>query len=471
MKTKLTKILATIPSGCDAGFIRGLFDAGINGVRLNTAHQGVSESLETVRLVRSVSPNIAILIDTKGPEVRVRGVESPIILAAGEDVLILGPNLPVPPGKKGFSTSYDAFTDEVKIGSFILIDDGLIELEVSRSEPGFLVCRALNGGEIKKNKSINTPGCRLNLPALQSKDRDYIQFAIDEDIDFIAHSFVRGKEDLREIQEILDAQYSSVKIIAKIENQEGVDHLDEILDNAAGVMVARGDLGVEVPLEQLPGIQKRLITACLNRSKIVITATQMLQSMIDNPRPTRAEVSDVANAVFDGTDVLMLSGETAYGKYPVEAVRVMSKIAAEAESSRPDFAFEYESSSNKIRNYLVSAAARAVKELPIKALIADTMSGRVARMLSSYRPRVPIYAKSPNPRTVRELSLSYGVISDLQPLQESTDQLTKASINSLLADGLLQVEDLVALIGSPPGYSGSTNFLQITSAFHALSGE
>ncbi|TFG64328.1 MAG: pyruvate kinase [Spirochaetales bacterium] len=468
MKTKLTKILATIPSGCDAAFIRKLYEAGMNAVRLNTAHQNPVESLEVVHLVRSVSPNIAVLIDTKGPEVRVRGVDTPVPVKTGDEIFVLGPDAKPPAGKPSFSTSYPGFVEEVSVSTAILIDDGLIELRVEEKDGNTLLCRAYNNGEIKKNKSINTPGSHLKLPALQEKDKEYIQFAIEHDIDFIAHSFVRNKEDIMAIQELLDAGHSAVKIIAKIENQEGVDHLDEILQHSSGVMVARGDLGVEVPLEKLPAIQKHLISTCIKEGKTVITATQMLQSMIENPRPTRAEVSDVANAVFDGTDVLMLSGETAYGKYPAEAVRVMARIAVEAEAVRPEFNFVSEATSNQIRSFLVESAARAVKELPIKAIIADTMTGKVARILSSYRPQVPIYAKSPSARTVRELALSYGVISDLQEMQDSTDTLIKASINSLLEEGLLQIEDLVVLIGSPPGSSGSTNFIQITSAFLAM---
>jgi len=263
MKTKLTKILATVPNTCDADFIRALFEAGMNGVRLNTAHQSIEESLTVVRLVRSVSPTIAVLLDTKGPEVRTKGIDPPITLTKGDEVLILPPGGTVTESggsspskeKKWFSTSYPGFTVEIGPGSSILIDDGLVELTVLAREGGNLVCRAVNDGVIKKNKSVNTPGNHLRLPSLQDRDREFIQFAMEEDIDFIAHSFVRGKDDLLAIQDMLDARSSSVKLIAKIENQEGVEHLDEILAHAAGVLVARGDLGVDVPLEYLPGIQ------------------------------------------------------------------------------------------------------------------------------------------------------------------------------------------------------------------------
>lgn len=467
MTKKLTKILATIPSDCTEAFIRSLYESGMNAVRLNTAHQTPEEALRAIRVVRAVSPHIAILIDTKGPEVRTRRIDEPIHLAQGETCCIVRDGTTLP--GKHFAVSYPAFIDEMVEGKSILIDDGSLELVVRKKEADRLVCEACAAGEIKKNKSLNTPGVHLDLPSLQEKDREFIAFAIENDIDFIAHSFVRSKADVAAIQELLNKAGSKIRIIAKIENTKGVDNLDEILDHAAGVMVARGDLGVEVPMERLPGIQKHIIQTCTRRAKIVITATQMLHSMIENPRPTRAEVSDVANAVYDGTDVLMLSGETAYGKYPLEAVRTMSRIAAEAEATRPKINMHSAATSNQIRAFIAATASRATSEIPIKAVIADTETGRIASILSSFRMKVPIYAESVHAKTVNALALNYGVFPSLIEAQPSTDQLVRHSIASLMEQELLQPEDLVMVVGgSPSGYSGATNFVQIITAFAAL---
>ncbi len=469
MNKKLTKILATIPNDCDEAFIRTLHESGMDAVRLNTAHQSPEQALEVIRVVRAVSPHIAILIDTKGPEVRTRNIDAPIKLEAGETCCIMRDGIQPPMDTKSFEVSYPAFIDELSEGNPILIDDGQLELVVREKQAGHLLCEACNTGEIKKNKSINTPTVNLSQPTLQEKDLEFIDFAILNDIDFIAHSFVRSKEDVLVIQQLLDEAGSQIRIIAKIENLMGVQNLDEILDHTAGVMVARGDLGVEVPLERLPGIQKHIIQSCTRRAKIAITATQMLHSMIENPRPTRAEVSDVANAVYDGTDVLMLSGETAYGKYPIETVRTMARIAAEAEGTRPNINLHSAATNNQIRAFIASMPALAAEKIPIKAVIADTETGRIASILSSYRMKVPIYAKSAHARTVNALALSYGVFPALMEAQPSTDHMVRRSIASLMEEDILQPEDLVMVVGgSPAGYSGATNFAQIVSAFAAL---
>jgi pyruvate kinase len=313
---------------------------------------------------------------------------------------------------------------------------------------------------------------RLSLPSLSGLDEEFIRFAAHYEVDFIAHSFVRNRHDILAIQRILDEEGSTVKIIAKIENTEGVDHLDEILEVCAGIMIARGDLGVEVPFERLPIIQKRIIQTCARKAKVVITATQMLHTMIENPRPTRAEVSDVANAVFDGTDVLMLSGETANGKYPLEAVITMAKIACEAETDRPlGWNIETEDTANPARTYFARAAAHAYRDIPVKAIIADSETGRIARLVSSYRPYVPIYVKSPNIHTVRELSLTYGVYAQLQARQTNTDQLISQAVRSLLNEGLIEADHVVAVVGGTPGLSGGTNFLVINSVAECVQNE
>ena len=326
---KLTKIVATISdSRCDEAFIRSLYEAGMNVVRINTAHQTPEASATVVKTVRSVSPNIAILVDTKGPEVRVRGLEKPLELKTGETVTI--PR--VDELRKGFDVSYDAFVSEVPVGARILIDDGSIELAVKSTAPGMLLCEVQNDGIIKDRKNVNVPNVPLHIPALSNKDRDYLKFVAAHAIDFVAHSFVRNKEDIIEVRKILESHGSKARIIAKIENSQGVTNILEILDYADGAMVARGDLGVEIPFERLPGVQKFIIASCIKRGKPVITATQMLESMIHNHLPTRAEVTDVAKAILDGTDAVMLSEETAMGLYPVETVRMMRTIVEETES-------------------------------------------------------------------------------------------------------------------------------------------
>ncbi len=316
---KLTKIVATISdSRCDPGFLRDLHEAGMNVVRLNTAHQSPEASAKVIANIRAVSDTIGILIDTKGPEVRVKGLPEPLTIKTGETVTI--PR--VDEVRKGFSVSYDGFMAEVPVGSRILIDDGSIELAVKNAANGMLLCEVMNDGILKDRKNVNVPGVPLRIPALSEKDRQYLKFVADNGVDFVAHSFVRNKEDVLEVRRILEGYGSKARIIAKIENIQGVTNLPEILDFADGVMVARGDLGVEIPFERLPGIQKMIIEACMRKGKPVITATQMLHTMIENPRPTRAEVSDVANAVFDGTDALMLSGETGAGGEPEAQARV-----------------------------------------------------------------------------------------------------------------------------------------------------
>ncbi|MGD0959502.1 MAG: pyruvate kinase [Methylomonas sp.] len=466
MQRKLTKILATISSrNCSEELLHALHDAGMDAVRLNTAHMIPEEAVAVVQKVRATSDRIGIVIDTKGPEVRTREIEQPIPVETGETVRVVRGA----PTGKAFCVSYPRFVDEVPVGALILIEDGTIELEVVQKNPDDLVCIAKNAGRIAVKKNVNVPSVSLNLPSLSGLDEEFIRFAARYEVDFIAHSFVRNRNDILAVQEILNAERSSVKIIAKIENTAGLDHLEEILEVCAGVMIARGDLGVEVPFERLPIIQKRIIQTCARKAKIVITATQMLHTMIENPRPTRAEVSDVANAVFDGTDVLMLSGETANGKYPLEAVSAMAKIAREAETQRPlGWNIETEDTSDPSRTYFARAAAYAYQEIPVKAIVADSETGRIARLVSSYRPYVPIYVKSANIHTVRELSLTYGVYADLQSRQPTTDELISQSVRSLLNEGVIETDDLVVVVGGTPGLSGTTNFMVINSVAQCL---
>ncbi len=328
MLLKQTKIVATISDQrCDVDFIKQLFDAGMNVVRMNTAHLGREGAEKLINNVRSVSNRIAILMDTKGPEVRTTVLDEPIPFKAGDRVKVVG-NPDRQTTRECISVSYPNFVHDLNVGGHILIDDGDLELVVVEKNADHLLCEVQNEATLSSRKSVNVPGVRINLPSLTEKDRNNILYAIEKDIDFIAHSFVRNRQDILDIKAILDAHNSDIRIIAKIENQEGVDNIDEILEVADGVMIARGDLGIEVPQERIPGIQRLLIRKCILAKKPVIVATQMLHTMISNPRPTRAEVTDIANAIYYRTDALMLSGETAYGKYPVEAVKTMTKIAA-----------------------------------------------------------------------------------------------------------------------------------------------
>ena len=334
---KKTKIVATISDArCDVGMIQQLYDEGMNVVRLNTAHQGPEGMKRVIDNVRQVSSHIAILVDTKGPEVRTTACKAPISFAEGDKVCIVGdPTLETT--RECIAVSYPDFVKDVPVGAHILIDDGDLGLTVDDRKDGKLYCTIENNATLGARKSVNVPGSRINLPALTERDKSNIRFAIDYDVDFIAHSFVRSKADILEVRRMLDEADSDIHIIAKIENEEGVDNIDEILNAADGVMVARGDLGIEVAQERIPGIQRHIIQRAINFHKPVIVATQMLQSMIHNPRPTRTEVTDIANAVYSHADAVMLSGETAYGEYPVEALRAMATIARQAERDMEKF--------------------------------------------------------------------------------------------------------------------------------------
>ena len=333
MHRKKTKIVCTISDRrCDTAFLSSLYDAGMNVARINSAHATIESATEIVENIRKVSDKIAILIDTKGPEIRLtRTSEDKAIKVSTDDRIVIKNDINGISSEKALYTNYSHFVEDVPAGAEILIDDGELSLYVVSKADGELVCRANNNGFIKGRKSINVPNVPINLPALSEKDKSFILWAIENDLDFVAHSFVRSAEDLKPIHEIIDSHKSHLKIISKIENQEGVDNIDDILENCYGIMIARGDLGVEIPAERIPIIQRLIIDKCRARKKPVIVATQMLHTMIENPRPTRAEISDVANAIFEYTDAIMLSGETASGKYPIEAVRTMRNIAIEVE--------------------------------------------------------------------------------------------------------------------------------------------
>ena len=457
---KRTKIVATISDKrCEIGFLRELYEAGMNVVRLNTAHQTLDEAMKVVRNVRAVSDQIALLIDTKGPEVRTCDIVVPVRVEKGEIIFMTGDRTLV--AEKLIHVSYEHFVRDVQIGDKILVDDGDVELIVRDKKENCLELEASNPGEIKDKKSINVPGVNMHLESLSDKDRKFIQFAMDNKLDFIAHSFVRNKQDVMEIQQILDEQHSNIKIIAKIENQEGVNHIDEILDHVYGVMVARGDLAIEIDAEKIPLIQRYIVNKCIERKKPVIIATQMLHTMIDHPRPTRAEVSDIANAVFSGTDAIMLSGETAYGDYPLEAVKVMSRVAEANESILPpDANRNLVRINNEITAALARVAVRMTTMLPIKAIVVDTNSGRTARYLSAFRGGLPVYARCYDEHVMRELALSFGVRPYFSVKPHSRDEFMRDIPQVLLQNGY-QPEDQILVIGGSFGHVRGASFLEV----------
>ena len=457
---KRTKIVATISDKrCEIGFLRELYEAGMNVVRLNTAHQTLDEAMKVVRNVRAVSDQIALLIDTKGPEVRSCDIVVPVRVGKGEIIFMTGDRTLV--AEKLIHVSYEHFVRDVQIGDKILVDDGDVELIVRDKKENCLELEASNPGEIKDKKSINVPGVNMHLESLSDKDRKFIQFAMDNKLDFIAHSFVRNKQDVMEIQQILDEQHSNIKIIAKIENQEGVNHIDEILDHVYGVMVARGDLAIEIDAEKIPLIQRYIVNKCIESKKPVIIATQMLHTMIDHPRPTRAEVSDIANAVFSGTDAIMLSGETAYGDYPLEAVKVMSRVAEANESILPpDANRNLVRINNEITAALARVAVRMTTMLPIKAIVVDTNSGRTARYLSAFRGGLPVYARCYDEHVMRELALSFGVRPYFSVKPHSRDEFMRDIPQVLLQNGY-QPEDQILVIGGSFGHVRGASFLEV----------
>ena len=444
MLLKQTKIVASISDRrCDVDFIKQLFEAGMNVVRMNTAHASREGFEALIANVRTVSNRIAILMDTKGPEVRTTANAEPIPYKIGEKVKIVG-NPELETTRECIAVSYPNFVHDLNIGGTILIDDGDLELEVIDKTADYLLCEVKNEATLGSRKSVNVPGVRINLPSLTEKDRNNILYAIEKDIDFIAHSFVRNRQDVLDIRAILEV--------------------------ADGVMVARGDLGIEVPQERIPGIQRVLIRKCILAKKPVIVATQMLHTMINNPRPTRAEVTDIANAIYYRTDALMLSGETAYGKYPVDAVKTMTKIAAQAEKDKleeNDIRIPLDENSNDVTAFLAKQAVKATSKLKIRAIITDSYSGRTARNLAAFRGKYPVLAICYKEKTMRHLALSYGVEAIYMPELANGQEYYFAALRRLLKEGRLQPTDMVGYLSS--GKEGTqTSFLEINVVEDAL---
>lgn len=434
----------------------------MNVVRMNTAHATIEGMKEIIKNVRAVSSHLALLIDTKGPEVRTTNVTEPLVYKTGEIVKIFG-RPDVDTTHDIINVSYVDIARDLKVGNDILIDDGALDLRVIDIIGPMLVAQVMNDGVLGAHKSVNIPGRHIDLPALTEKDKHNILFAIDQEIDFIAHSFVRNAQDVKAVQDILDEHHSDIKIISKIENQEGVDNIDEIIDASYGIMIARGDLGIEVPIEEIPGIQRQIIRKCVMKKKPVIVATQMLHTMINNPRPTRAEVTDIANAIYSWTDALMLSGETASGRYPVEAVQTMASIAEQAEADRTwettidPMAHGYESQ----REFLAHSAIESTRQLGVKGIITASETGKTARTLSSFRGATPILAICYREKTQRLLNLSYGIIPIYQKEHTSSEYLFTAALRMLRQKGYITPEDKIAYLSGSFGKNGGTTLLEI----------
>ena len=466
---KRTKIVCTLgPASEKEETLRELIKNGLNVCRMNFSHGSHEEHKGRIDLVKKVREELgqptAILLDTKGPEIRTGQFDAPeVLLEEGQTFTITMKD--VMGNKEMCTVSYKGLAKDVEPGNTILIDDGLVGLKVKEVNGDDIVCIVENSGIVKNHKGVNVPGVKVNLPAITEKDRSDIEFGIEQGIDFIAASFVRKVSDVLAIREILEENNATdIKIISKIENQEGVDNLDEIIAVSDGIMVARGDLGVEIPTEEIPVVQKLMIKKCNEAGKPVITATQMLDSMMRNPRPTRAEVTDVANAIYDGTDAIMLSGETAAGKYPVEAVKIMATIAKRTEETinyNENLRDKALSAAN-VTDAISYATCTTAIDLNAKAILSATSSGHTARMVSKFRPQCPIVATTDNERVMRQLSLTWGVLPTISSNGKNTDEVIDNAINAGKEKNYLAEGDLVVITaGVPVATSGTTNLIKV----------
>lgn len=464
-----TKIVCTLgPATDNEDTLRQVMLAGMDVARINFSHGTHEEQQIRIdrfkKLRKELNLPIALLLDTKGPEIRIKTFENnKIILNAGEMFTLTIDD--IVGNSERVSVTYKNLVNDIKIGDRILMDDGLIELSVVKKLKNNILCEIITGGELSNNKSINLPDGNIHLPYMSDKDKEDIIFGIKNDFDFIAASFVRSAYDVMEVKKILEENAGEdILIISKIENGEGVENIDEILKVSNGIMVARGDMGVEIPFEKLPAIQKMIIEKCYKSGKMVITATQMLDSMIRNPRPTRAETTDIANAIYDGTSAIMLSGETAAGKYPVESIKAMSKIAEQTELSidykiRENLKFK---STQNVTDAISHATCTTANDLGASAIIAITISGFTARMVSKFRPGSIIIAATPNEKTMRQLKLSWGVYPIYNKIVNSTDDLFVQVVEKALETGYIKNGDLTVITaGIPLGTEGTTNMIKV----------
>lgn len=465
-----TKIICTLGPATDKGdVLRKLLESGADVVRLNFSHQTHAEQKVRADKVKALREEldlpVALLLDTKGPEIRLKEMDPPkVTLTAGSQFTLTTRDIV---GNESIAAiTFKGLPQDVSIGSRILIDDGLIELKVESCTDTDITCRVINGGPISARKGINVPGVQLSLPFISEQDRKDIAFAVQEDFDFIAASFTRTADDILEMRALLESlNCHNIRIIAKIENIDGVQNIDEIINVADGIMVARGDLGVEIPLEEIPVIQKELIRKAYLAGKQVITATQMLDSMMKNPRPTRAESTDVANAIYDGTSAIMLSGETAAGDYPIEALKTMIRIAVRTEEDI-DYKARFDKQGPLEQPNVTAAISHATcttaHDLGARAIITVSKSGRTARMISRFRPECPIISGTTDPKVCRQMNLSWGVRPIMVEEQSNTDELFDHVVSVASAAGLVDNGDIVVITtGVPLGVSGTTNLLKV----------
>lgn len=467
-----TKIICTLgPSSQDKETITRLIQAGMNIARVNLSHGDYEEHSKKIVALREacseLNTNVALLLDTKGPEIRLGNFKGgKAVLETGQDFTLT--TAPVIGDREQAFVNYEKLAKTVVPGDKILLSDGLIELCVKEVIGEKAVCRVVNGGVLTDRQGVNIPGKSLDLPALSKKDIEDIIFGINMGIDFVAASFVRKASDVKDIRKVLNSNGGEeVHIIAKIENGEGVQNIDEIINAADGIMVARGDLGVEIPVQEIPLVQKKIIAKCNAAGKPVVTATQMLDSMIRNPRPTRAEVTDVANAIFDGTDAIMLSGETASGKYPVEAVRMMASIAQKADNALVEKAKHRTQNprpmiAKSVTDAISHATCSIAAEIKAAAIITSTKSGYTARAVAKYRPTAPIIAVTFREKTLRTLQIVYGVIPVLARETSSTDEMFSEAVRSALNTGIVKNGDMVVITaGVPINVTGTTNLIRV----------
>lgn len=469
-----TKIVCTMGPATDRGdVLEQLIREGMNVARFNFSHGSHEEQRGRIQRLRELREKcgqpVAALLDTKGPEIRLRDFEGDKVqLEKGQTFILTGKE--ILGNKERASITYEDLWKDVEIGTRILIDDGLIEMQVEKIENEEIICKVLNAGAVSNHKGINVPGIHLAMEYLSEKDRQDILFAIREDMDFIAASFVRSKEDVLEIRRLLDENGGwNINIIAKIENGEGVDNIDSIIEVSDGIMIARGDMGVEIPTEEVPVIQKMIIKKVYKAGKQVITATQMLDSMMKNPRPTRAEATDVANAIYDGTSAIMLSGETAAGNYPIEALKMMVRIAdrTERDIDYQKRFFHYEKEANPdVTDAICHATCTTAHDLNAKAIITVTKSGRSARALSRYRPGCPIIGCTMDEKVSRQINLSWGVYPVMIKEEKNVFDLFAHSIQGAKKEGYLDSGDTVVITsGVPIGKSGTTNMIKVDTVY------
>jgi pyruvate kinase len=467
-----TKIVCTLgPASRDEKTVEELIKSGMNVARLNFSHGEHAYHKETIDIVKKVRKKlaapVAILLDTKGPEIRLGMFENSSVLLKDGDSFTLTAN-DVLGNESIASISYKELPSQLSVGNTVLINDGNVRLEVESIDESDIHCKVVRGGEISNRKGINIPRVHLDMPFLSDRDKADLIFGIENDVDFIAASFVRCADDIITMRKFVDFHGGhDIKIISKIESVEGIENFDEILRLSDGIMIARGDMGAEVEFEMLPGIQKRCISKCYRSGKMVITATQMIESMIKNPRPTRAEITDVANAVFDGTSAVMLSGETAVGKYPIEVVKVMAKIAEQAEKDAFEMNFykgiDYDLDFLDTTNAICDAACTTARDIKASAIVALTKYGQTARSMSKFRPAVPIVAATPVEKTYYQLSLSWGVYPVLAQYQKTSEELLlHAADCAKLIDVAKDGDRVVIAAGIPLDMSGSTNLIKVS---------